>query len=444
MGCSKKRFACICAILAIFAAMRSLAGRAEVPSGTTVFRHVNVVTMLDDKILANRALVVRDGKIVEIADDGGIKVVAGAQVIDGSGGYLLPGLADMHVHSDFSDFPLFLMNGITTIREMNGTSNHLKWRQQILAGEILGPRLSVSSPLLAGEKQRFRHVLLTDPAEADKAVRSFASQGYDYAKVYDGLSSEVYQQILKAAREVQIPAIGHIPHSITLSQAIAAGQIDIEHANQVALAMGTGHNPLTPEQISDAVRQIVSAGVRVTPTLASLEALFRSRTAWYSAQLAKPEMKYEDADTLSWWRSLDAPGKADTEQAFATPQGRAIFEGFQALTKALASGGALLLAGTDTPNPLMVPGFSLHEELRNLHAAGLSNFQVLRTATANPADFLKLTNESGTIAAGKRADMVLVQGNPLDNLDTLRTPVGIMLSGKWISRTDLEKMLAPH
>lgn len=407
----------------------------------TVFRHVNVIPMDSNRILMDQAVVIRNGKIAEIGANNRVSNPPEATMIDGGGAYMLPGLVDMHVHSEKSDFPLFLANGITTVREMNGSADHLRWRQEIVSGEILGPHLYVASPLLAGEKQRYRHILITDPNEASKIVKDLAAQGYDYIKVYDGLSPAVYDEILKAAHESNIPVVGHIPQSISLEHAIASGQIDFEHTDQIMSAVVKGHAPISPEQSQTTTDTIVRAHIWVTPTLASQEALFRSGTSWYTSQLEKPQMMYVDAGTMSWWSSLKSSRNVSgstSETEFSTPLGRQIFQSQLDLVWMLEQKGAQLLAGTDTPNPLMVPGFSLHEELRNLHIAGLSNFQVLQTATTNPAEFFGTAVLSGTITVGKVADILLVSQDPRDNLDALRNPIGVMVSGKWMTAGDLK------
>ena len=407
----------------------------------TMFRHVNVIPMDSNRILMDQAVVIRDGKIAEIGANNRVSNPPEATIIDGGGAYMLPGLVDMHVHCDKSDFPLFLANGITTVREMNGSADHLRWRQEIVSGEILGPHLYVASPLLAGEKQRYRHILITDPNEASKIVRDLAAQGYDYIKVYDGLSPAVYDEILKAAHESNIRVIGHIPKSISLEHAIASGQIDFEHTDQIMSAVVKGHAAISPEQSQTTTDTIVRAHIWVTPTLASLEALFRSGTSWYTSQLEKPEMKYVDAGTTAWWSSLKSSRNVSdsaAETEFSTPLGRQIFQSQLDLVRMLEQKGAQLLAGTDTPNPLMVPGFSLHEELRNLHNAGLSNFQVLQTATTNPAEFFGTSALSGTISVGKVAEVLLVSRDPRDNLDALRNPIGVMVSGRWMTAGDLK------
>jgi hypothetical protein len=431
-------------MIPVFGSLKASQKKNEETAGVTVFRHVNVLPMDSNRLLPDQAVVILGGKIAQVGANNSIGDPPGAAVIDGAGAYLLPGLVDMHVHCGKTDFAMFLANGITTVREMNGSPDHLKWRREIASGELLGPRLYVASPLLAGEKQRWRHILITDPKEAPKIVKDLIAQGYDYIKVYDGLSPVVYDEILKTAKEARVPVIGHIPSSISLEHAIASGQIDFEHANQIAFAVVKGHSPITPQQTQTTADAIVRANIWVTPTLASIEALFRSGTNWYSAQLEKPEMKYVDSDTMAWWSSLKTSHNAtgsSTETEFSTPLARQFFQAQAGLVKVLEQKGARLLAGTDTPNPLMVPGFSLHEELRSLHSAGLSNFQVLQTATSNPAEFLGTSAESGTISAGKRADVLLVGQDPRESLDTLRNPIGVMVSGRWLSAADLKERI---
>jgi imidazolonepropionase-like amidohydrolase len=412
------------------------------PIAAIVVQNVSIVPMDSDRVLRNQNVVVKNGIIAAIGDAKTSVDPANAVVIDGSGKYLLPGLGDMHVHTDPGDFPLFLANGVTTIREMNGSSNHLKWRAQLAAGELLGPRLFVASTMMAGEKQRYRHVLVTSPEQAAKVVKEFAEQQYDFIKVYNGLSRAVYDQIVATAKEAKIPVVGHIPKAVGLEHALESGQKSIEHTEQIEYAAASFDSPLGSQQADAAAAQIVRANAWVTPTLASQEVLCRQGTAWFASLFDRPEMKFVDASTLSWWSSLKQsyqhPGSAKSS---GEDPGARFFSSQVSLVKALNDRHALILAGTDTPNPLLVPGFSLHDELRNLHAAGLTNFKVLQTATTNPAKFLALLPQSGTVATGNRADLVLVDDNPLQNLETLRTPVGVMLGGKWFSRAQLKQLL---
>ena len=415
---------------------------AQAIDSTIVFRNVSIVPMDSERVLLNRTVVVKRGKITAIDEAGKSTIPSNPVVIDGSGKYLLPGLADMHVHTDPSDFALFLANGITTIREMNGSADHLKWRAQLASGELLGPHLFVASTLIAGEKVRWRHVLITNPDEAARVVREFAQQ-YDFIKVYNGLSRAVYDRIVQTAREANVPVVGHIPKAVGLDHVLESDQKSIEHAEQIEYATARFDLPLTPQQAETVAAQIARSKSWVTPTLASQEVLCRRGTPWFNSLFDKPEMKFVDQSTLAWWSTLkEPPSYSYLRKDGALDSGNAFFSSQVDLVRALNRQHALLLAGTDTPNPMLVPGFSLHEELRNLHAAGLTNFEVLRTATTNPAAFLGISTESGTVEVGKRADLVLVDANPLQSLEVLRTPSGVMLGGLWLSRRQLNGLLS--
>jgi imidazolonepropionase-like amidohydrolase len=397
--------------------------------------------MDSEHVLRNQTVLVKNGSIVAVDDANKVAIPSDAMVIDGSGKYLLPGLADMHVHTAPSDFLLFLANGITTVREMNGSADHLKWRAQLASGELLGPHLFVASTMIAGEKQRYRHVLVTTPDEAAKVVKEFAVQGYDFIKVYDGLSRAVYDRIMQTAKEATILVVGHIPKAVGLDHALESGQKSIEHTEQIEYAAASFDNPLSLQQADSVAAQIAHSRAWVTPTLASQEVLCRQATAWFNSLFDRPEMKFVDSSTLAWWSSLKQPHPHSGARGGIEDLGGAFFSSQVSLVKSLNRQPAHILAGTDTPNPLLVPRFSLHDELRNLHDAGLTNFEVLQTATTNPAAFLGLAAKSGTVEAGKRADLVLVDDNPLQNLETLRTPLGVMLGGKWLSRAQLQELL---
>jgi hypothetical protein len=421
---------------------RANPGVREGTNSTIAFQNVSVVPMDSERVLRNQTVLVKNGIIVAIGDSKTVALPVDAVLIDGSGKYLLPGLADMHVHTDPGDFPLFLANGITTVREMNGSPDHLKWRAQLSAGHLFGPRLFVASTMISGEKQRYRHVLVTSPEQAVTVVNEFAEQHYDFIKVYDGLPLAVYDQIIRTARQAKIPVVGHIPSAVGLDHVLESGQESIEHTEQIEYATASVDKPLSPQEADAVAVRIVRANVWVTPTLASQEILCQQGTAWFNALFDRPEMEFVDASTLSWWSSLKKPySHADAARSGGDDTRKVFFSSQVNLVKALNLRQALLLAGTDTPNPLLVPGFSLHDELRNLHDAGLTNFQVLQTATVNPARFLGILTEGGMVEVGKRADLILVDDNPLQNLETLRTPAGVMGGGKWLSKSQLKEML---
>ena len=294
---------CLLFILLIFvtSAPRANPSAGQRTDSRIVFRNVSILPMDSERVLRNQTVVVKNGNIVAIDEARKVAIPTDAMVIDGSGKYLLPGLADMHVHTDPSDFSLFLANGITTVREMNGSAHHLKWRAQLASGELLGPHLFVASTMIAGEKQRYRHVLVTSPEQAAKVVKEFAEQQYDFIKVYNGLSRAVYDQIIQTAKEEKIPVVGHIPKAVGLDHALESGQKSIEHTEQIEYATASFDSPLSSQQADKVAAQIVRANAWVTPTLASQEVLCQQGTAWFNSLFDRPEMKFVDSSTLSWW-----------------------------------------------------------------------------------------------------------------------------------------------
>jgi imidazolonepropionase-like amidohydrolase len=220
---------------------------------------------------------------------------------------------------------------------------------------------------------------------------------------------------------------------VGLARALEAGQRSLEHVGQIAHAIESAE----PAALEEVGGSIARSGAWVTPTLASEEALSRRGTPWYAERLARPETALVDPDLLAWWRSLASasPDPAEAEHR------RRYREGTGALVRALRSAGVPLLAGTDTPNPLMVPGFSLHDELAALVDAGLTPYEAIRAATAEAARFAGAEGEFGTIRPGARADLVVVAADPLADVGALRVPEGVMVRGEWLTRERLEALV---
>jgi hypothetical protein len=304
-------------------------------------------------------------------------------------------------------------------------------RREIAAGTLDGPTLIVSGPLLAGESQRWRHTLIKSAAEGEAEVRAEAQLGYDEVKVYDGLSLGAYHAIVRTAKELHLPVTGHLPRAVGLDTALAWGQ-NIEHGASIVEAVLRSPDTVV---LDAALDRVARAKVWVTPTLAAFEALTLTGSPAVWNRFNAPELGYVDADTRTWWRSLrrgdSAPG--------VSPRSRGRWEMYQRVARGLAQRGGLLLAGTDTPNPLMVPGFSIHDEFRVLEQSGVDRRAVLAMATVNPATFLGTPGEFGVVRTGARADLLLLSANPLDNLEALRRPEGVMARGRWYARARLNQ-----
>jgi hypothetical protein len=430
-------------VLALVVACTPSRGRSvHTDSGAAVTAIVNgtVIPMDTERLIADAVVVVRGDRIVWVGPARDAAIPAEARRVDAGGGFVLPGLADLHVHTEERELPLYLQNGVTTIREMNGSPAHLALRERIRSGALTGPTMHVAGTLLAGTKQRWRHRLISTPDEARAAVRQQADSGYEFIKVYDGLSAESYAAIVEEAHGRRIRVIGHVPAAVELSGVLAARQAEIEHVEQLVRGIVYRDTTRWQSRIDSVAREIAAAGTWVNPTLAVEEALSRAGTAWYAVRLTRPEMRFVDSATMAWWASLGRPRATDPAHApaavrpdddFSSPRARAIVEMKRATVAALRASGVRLLMGTDLPNPLMVPGFSVHEELAALVRAGLTPFEAIATATRDAGEFMG-GDRFGVIAPGARADLIIVGSNPLEDVGRLAKPKAVAVRGRWV------------
>jgi hypothetical protein len=400
----------------------------DCPAGAPLaFIGADVLTMDSAELLRGTTVLVRDRRILFLGADA---VPPAACRIDARGKVLLPGLSDLHVHTEARELALFLANGVTLIRELNGSAEHLVLRDRIARGDVLGPHLLVASPLLVGTTLQYRHRLVSSADEARAAAHEFKDAGYDYLKIYDGLSRASYDALAQAADSLRIPLDGHIPAAVGLARVLQAGQ-SLQHMDKIAFALG-GHRGDTTG-LADARRLFAGLRAWVTPTLASLRVMDAARTSEYGDMLQQPEMAYVDSSSLAWWRSLAGP---------RAPRPRSAFYRFQlALLPVLREAGARFLLGTDAANPMMVAGFSVHDELTTLvRDGGFSPYEALRAATRNAGAFIGDTLR-GRIVPGAPADMILADGNPLEDLAVLRRPAGVVVNGRWLDRAALDALL---
>jgi hypothetical protein len=410
-------------------------------SSPVAFVNVNVVPMDADRVLERHTVIVRDGRIAELGPADSIAVPADAERLEGEGRYLMPGLADMHTHfgSDDTDWEkdlfLFLANGVTTVREMWGQVR-LRWREAIASGAVLGPRLYVASPGMDGAGGHWSSVTppVTTPEQARRTVAYYRALGYDFIKVYTDLTQEVYEAILEEARAQGIRVVGHVPRRVGLANVLAAGQSSLEHLwnyPEQAFSNGSPYSGVLDETRLRAVAaQIGDAGAWVTPTLAvglvplSQVPVLRER----------PEMRYVSPAFKRWF---DHP-----LQHFGTNSDLTLFEAnTKAVVKVLEDSGVKLLLGVDSGFRYLLPGFSIHDELRLRVEAGLSPYQVLRMGTVNVAEFLASDEHAGTVAVGKRADLLLLEANPLEDVRNVGRRAGVMVGGRWMSEEWLQQRL---
>jgi imidazolonepropionase-like amidohydrolase len=440
-----------------------------VRNAVTAFVNVNVIPMDRDRVLPNQTVIVRDGKIAEIGDAAKIKVPQDAVRIEGRGRYLIPGLMDMHTHL-FSDdqFPdrlagdelaIMIANGVTTIRLMIGTPEHLVYREKIANGALLGPTLFVASPQLAGKAygEVFNGNVVTTPEQAREAVRTSKAAGYDFIKLTTNITRPVYDAVIATAKEVGIGVVGHVDLQVGLQRALETGQ-QIEHLDSYMEAVLRDDAPMKvsvsdsgvwrkanwesldyidERKVKEIAQATARAGVVTCPTLSFFTLSFAVEQSDEEIR-ARPDFRF-------YPKYLQAPLFAAHTRFWTNPpsaERRAQYQRIRnQLVKGIHDAGGKILAGSDSPELFLVYGFSLHRELQALVAAGLTPYAALAAATRNPAEFLHILDTVGTITRGKRADLVLLAANPLDNIAQTEKRVGVMTRGRWFPQAALEKML---
>lgn len=435
-------------------------------SATVAFIDVNVIPMDKERLMPHQTVIVRDGVIVEIGDVRKIKVPTGAQRIDGTGKFLIPGLTDMHVHlftdDEFPDslaedeFKIMIAYGVTTIRLMIGTPEQLVLRGKSARGEILAPTI-YASPHFTGRKQANAHIVTTE-AEARAAVIKSKQEGYDYIKVTTYLKPEVYDAIVDEARKQNIRVVGHADsRHIGLTRALKARQ-QIEHLDSYLEALLPESSPvkgsvsdiylynpknwesidyLDESKIPELARATVKANPFVVPTLHLFKfTVGKGRTE--ESFMAQPDIRFYPKKTIDLWMGVSKKYLATAAPIEKREKYIAIRN---KLVKAIYDAGGHIMAGSDTPEWLMLYGHTLHLELIDLRDAGLSNYAALETATRNPALFFGTIDKTGTIEKGKRADLVLLGANPLEDIANTQKRTGVMLKGKYYVQAEMNQWL---
>ncbi len=435
-----------------------LPGTALPQAVPTAFQNVSVLAMDRERVLENHTVVVQGGIIQEVAPSHRVQVPAGAQVIDGEGLFLLPGLADMNVHlpdrtatrEQVEDMLfLFLANNVTVIRSVGGAPNHLEIKKSISSRDILGPTLFAGSPVLTEARA------VTGEA-AISTMMAYRSTGYDFLTIRGRLSQSAWDSLTEAAHSRGYTFGGDIHESIGVRHALSSGISTIDDLDEYL-----------PEIVSDAVRARLDRGEAVPPgeilgsvegrKMRALAAHTRSSDAWVipalyrgetsasvldmDSLLALPEMAYVAAQTRDDW-ILEAGGM----RARDAEGGELLVDTRRRLVRSLMMAGVGVLMGSGSPSPFTVPGFGLRRELRSMAAADLTPYEVLVTGTRNVAEYargeLLEPGNFGTIAEGNRADLLLLRGNPLEDLENLWDQEGVMIRGRWIPRSEIDEGLS--
>ena len=457
-------------ILFLAAAMGS-----PVASGdTVVIANVTVIDMTGASPRPGMTVVIAGGRIrsVRAATPDESRT---SPVVDGTGKFLIPGLWDMHTHIWDREmlFPIYLAHGITGIRDMGSPlARWLEWRRDIAAGRVAGPRSVLAGPIVDGFRPfSFFFIQLTSPAEARDSVRALRDRGADFIKVYDRLEREVYLAIAAEASRLGLPFAGHVPFGVKASEAARLGQRSIEHLAGVALECSPAEDSLRSAALGalrdahadglsnqeagarlgrayDLTRKDALAGCTVDRAQALFQ-VFRNHRTWHVPTLVVREDAGEE-DLTSRLRGYfkyfpDYVHAMILPQRESTPAEReAARQRFQQkldLVGAMFAAGVRILAGSDAPNPYSVPGLGLHHELAFLVQAGLTPGQALQAATRDAAEFAGQLDSLGTLEAGKVADLVLLDADPLADIRNSEKIFAVVQGGRLLDRASLNAML---
>lgn len=412
-----------------------------------VITAVNIIPMDEERVLTNQNVIIKDGKIAAIGTK--VKYSKNALIIDGKGKYLMPGLAEMHAHVPPIDdlepmkevLYLFGANGITTIRGMLGHPKHLELRSMINRGEINGPTFYTTGPSLNGISVK------TAEAGADM-VRKQKEAGYDFLKLHPGLTKETFGAISSTANEVGIPFAGHVSFGVGVWRAIDAGYSSIDHLDGFVEALVPGIDTLTEQQaglfgmfvghradesgIPKLMRALKEKNIWVVPTQSLAERWF---LASYDPELFRndPDSKYMNPKTVDQW--IQSKKNLVINPNYIPANVEKFVALRRKLIKECQQTGVGLLLGCDAPQVFNVPGFSTHHELAYLVNCGLTPYEALRTGTVNVAKYLKLP-DTGVVRSGAKADLILLNGNPLTDISNTKKIEGVVLNGKWLSKSE--------
>jgi imidazolonepropionase-like amidohydrolase len=416
-----------------------------------VFTNVNVIPMDKEQVLENQTVVVKDGKITALGSNA--KYSKDALVVNAKGKYLTPGWSEMHAHVPPIDdiqpmkdvLILYLANGITTIRGMLGHPKHLELRSKIRSGEILGPNFYTTGPSFNGQS-------VQTPERGIEMVKEQKAAGYDFMKMHPGLTKETFPAIVKEAHELNMPFVGHVSFQVGVWKAIEAGYSSIDHMDGFIDAITPGADTLAEQQIglfgawigyradlskaSKLISALKDKHVAVVPTMALGE---RWQSPLPAEEYTKaPEMKYMKPEEIKNW--VNAKNGYLSNPLFTKEHAAKYLEVRRKLIYECNKRGVQVLLGSDGPQIFNVPGFSIHHEMKYLVDAGLTPYETLKTGTVNVAAYLKKEN-SGTIKAGNVSDLVLLNGNPLKDINQTKNIEGVMIGSQWLSKEYIAKEL---
>jgi len=453
-------------------------GNAQTPARDIAIVGASIIDVVAGKSIADQTIIVRGPHILSIGARRETSVPPGALVVDGTGKYVMPGLWDMHGHlfqnaghpgtdEHRTQFPLYLANGVTGVRDMWTNLEELPvvrgWNDDAAAGRLMAPRISPTGPMIDGPGGILPHVaIITSAVDARRVADSVAAGGARALKIHGAVSRDAFFALAARSKEIRVPLIGHVPAAVAVREAIAAGQTDIEHngasdgcatseaeAEAMRLRVDkTQHPPpgkvqqllldaYDEQRCSDLLTQLVQRHIWVTPTLVAAQYRLVPTDPTISN---RDELRYvAAADRAAWTASRNAglgraaPAEAETR--------RQVFAAQVRLVGAMQRAGVSLMVGTDVTNNWLVTGFSVHDELALFVRSGMTTAEALRAATITPAKYLGAIDSLGTVGPGKAADLVLLDADPLLDIGNTKKIRAVFIRGRYLDRAALDALL---
>jgi hypothetical protein len=440
------------AFVALLAPAAPTAQQSSAPgAGAPVaFVNVSVIPMDREQVLSDQTVVVSDGRVTAIGPAGTVQVPAVAQRIEARGRFLIPALSEMHAHippgDDVSEAEiervlfLYASHGIGTIRGMLGHPRHLKWRERANRGEIVSPWIYTSGPSINGKTAPTADV-------AVKLVNEQKAAGYDFMKIHPGVPREAFDAMALEANKVGFRFAGHVPAAVGIERALEHRMWTVDHLDGYVEALAgpdAGQSQafglnlmgkVDRARLPKLVEATRAAGTWMVPTEALL-------THWVSLESPDtmrtwPEMRFVAPKTLDQWSET----KKKITSGVSEQERKQFLALRREIMKALHAGGVKFLLGSDAPQTWNVPGFAIHRELEYLLEAGFTPYQALETGTRLVAEHFGTANDRGTIAQGRRADLVLLAGNPLQDIRNTRKVEAVVLGGRLLPKAEIDKRL---
>lgn len=410
----------------------------EVLPQVTAFVGVNVLPMDQETTLHNHTVLVKGDRIQAVGPAAEVEIPEGALHIEAHGQYLMPGLAEMHGHipspeesSEFVESVLFLYlaNGVTTVRGMLGWPGQLELKKRANQGDILSPTLYLAGPSFSGNS-------IDSPEQASARVREQKESGWDLLKVHPGLTRPEYDAMAQTASEVGIRFAGHVPAEVGLLHALEMGQETIDHLDGYIEFIGES-GEIDPERMEQAITHTLKAGTGVVPTMALWETLLGIPDL--ETLQAYPELKYMPPQQVANW--VDTHRKRLQSDTLDRSRSVRIGAARKRLLGEMNRRGIPIFLGTDAPQQFSVPGFSIHRELPIMVEVGMTPFQVIASGSRAVGQYFQEKDRFGTIRAGSRADLLLLEENPLTDVANISRRAGVMVRGRWIAEQEIQQRL---